>query len=278
METETREEKNKRLAEISGEKEYGEATGSSVDQLKLKSGRFVQTYISEGKGEDGRYTEATLEDPLKIIILKIRRQMTKFKEKAIATEKPEVEYKSAEYDSKDVPVKVYSSHGDKMLTEATAKKMIPDLKVIIIIYALIVKDGSMVKFTVSGSSLYASDDECEERGILRFYNYLQTFKKGEHTFAIRTTLSVTTESFDDNKTGETREYFAVSFAKSDPLTEKQLDAVGEQMMELAESVEKYDAMIEKKGVNIGPAKMSATSVEPMKNYPNEEVNLDDIPF
>lgn len=208
------------LAALSGDKEQGGGAvgGNYFDTLTLgKDGKYYLAYYSQPKDE--RDDPDVLGEEVKLTIIKIRRKINKWVEKTNVLE-------SVEYDAG--VERVATTAGD--ISEKEAKGQ--GGKVSLVAYAL--KDGKVVKFAVSGGSLYNPDDEEN----MRLYSYLQSFADDEHTFMFETILGAKENKWTDDDGFETTNY-QMTFKRGKAL--KSLEEVGAKLTELAEQLPENDA-------------------------------------
>lgn len=247
------------LATLSGDKEYKQAPvgGQYYDTITLgKDGKFYLAYYSQPKNE--RKDPDTLGDSVTLTILKIRRKLSKWENNAQVLE-------SVEYDAgvETVP----TTQGD--LSEKDAKAR--GAKVALVLYCLL--NGTTVKLTVTGGSLYNPDDLDD----MRLYTYLQLFEEDEHTFMYETRIGakVNTYVFD----GVEKTNYQMTFKRGTSHTN--LDAVGSALVVLPATLEENDARDLKWLGSSKPAPSYAETAQkagkPIE-YPSDEINPSDIPF
>lgn len=208
------------LAALSGDKEQGGSAvgGNYFDTLTLgKDGKYYISYYSQPKDE--RQDPDVLGETVKLVMMKIRRKISKWVDKTNVLE-------SVEYDAGTE--RVSTTAGDISEKEAKAQGG----KVALVVYAIL--KGETVKFTVSGGSLYNPKDEEN----MRLYSYLNSFADDEHTFMFETVLGAVENKYTDEDGFETTNY-QMTFKRGKEL--KSLEEVGTKLTELAEQLPENDA-------------------------------------
>jgi hypothetical protein len=125
-----------------------------------------------------------------------------------------------------------------------------------------------VKLTVSGGSLYNPDDEED----LRLYSYLQSFEGDDHIFMAETTVKAKEFAYEFN--GEDKTTYHMTFAKG---KKSDLALVGTTLTTLTESLPDNDA---RDFMFLGFTKKADEQYagKKMPDYPEDEINPDDVPF
>lgn len=250
------------MALLSGETEYkNKSVRMSFDELKLnKEGDFLLTKYTQQKDGDGLFPQENKGEQADIIVLKLRRRMVEFN-MAGGFERGSNEYNTAAQE-------VVLSTGERG-TEKELKKTFPNMKVQIIIYALL--DGEVVKIPVSGSSLYTDDPEKP----MRLYNYLQSFNDGEHVFEYITHMTVSSEEYDTGK--EKKLYYAIGFRRGEKLPQALFENAGNKLTDLVGDLDDFD---KKYGASF-PMKKEKEDQMKKVEYPEAEdegIRPEDIPF
>lgn len=260
------------LALLSGESNYQNSNTvfSRFNELKLngRTGVLSLTKFADEKGAEG-YQSEIVEEPARVVFLKIRRKMQMFD-----NNRPVLV--SHEYDSPTQSIIL--SDATRGTEKELKTKFGKDLKATVVVYALLFTGTQklLVKIPVSGSSLF---DDNEDAG-LRFYNYMGKFdkKNGEHSFEYFTAITTT------EKQGDNGAYYALAFARDAKLDDSVMEVVAGEIVRLSEELGATDAANEKSLPKIFGAK--TISEEKFNNfasgdrieYPDEDINPDDIPF
>lgn len=271
------------LAQMSGE---ANLRGSGVQSVKCddisiqsKSGQFIRTFLSRDK-ENGQYPQEPIGETVDIVFLKIRRKLVEYDNLSNTT----IRY-TAEHNHKSEIVTLFGEDKQRE-TADVLKGRFPNLKTVQVIYALLVsKSGKtdLVRLNVRGSSLGSFDEEGE--GPMKFYRYLSSFQSDEHVWEYMTRLVAVSETFNDPQEGE-KQYFSIGFEPVKKLTDKQLETVVTNMREVHERITEYDAQFasQKTGL-LDDAKREdlnaenvAESRKDVVDYPEEDIDVDQIPF
>ena len=206
------------LAAMAGTNAYkgSPVGGGYYDTITLgKDGKFYLAFYSQEK--DKRPDPFCLGESFDFTILKIRSKLIQWENSTKVLD-------SVEYDAGTD--RIATSAGD--LTEKEAKGR--GAKVSKVIYGL--KDGKVVKLTVTGGSLYNPDDEVD----LRLYTYLQSFEEDDHSFMYTTTVKAKAVEYTVN--GETKSNYNMTFKKG-AVTDLQI--VGKSLATLMEELPENDA-------------------------------------
>lgn len=246
------------LAKMSGSKEQGGAPigGVYYNTITLgKDGKFYISFYSQPK--DTRKDPDMLGSEVTLPIIKIRRKINKWQDKVNVLE-------STEYDAGTELI--HTTAGD--ITEKEAKGM--GGKVSLVVYAI--KDDELVKFTVSGGSLYNPNDEDD----MRLYGYLQSFGDDEHIFMFDTIIGAKENTYID-KDGIEAVNYQMTFKRGKTL--KSLELIGTKLAELIKQIEENDARDLR---FLGSHGKSTTTMkddfDKAFEYPTEDIDTNNIPF
>lgn len=260
------------LAEMSGETNYKKAPILKLNQIALngKTGHFTKKLMLDEKGEDGKFQKQDMSGDLEVVFLKHRRRLYKYS----ATERS---METNEHTHKDEVVMLYGVNEKGPASELREKY--PMLRTQQIVYCLVPKTGEVVRLLIKGASL---GSEKTADGVKKYYDYLGSFGD-EHSYQYKTILHPVEEQ------GQLGSYWCLSFVKGEKLTNEQLEKVGVKIKEVHEQISKVDeyyknknsAEIIKAGNSLGAApETSIQNVETIEDddYPDEDINLEDIPF
>ena len=141
------------------------------------------------------------------------------------------------------------------------------LRTVQIVYALLLKgtgSAELVRIPIKGASL---GSEAKPESVMSFYQYLASFAD-EHIFRFVTRLGVVKEQ------GQ-REYYAMTFERGEALSEQQMERVAEELRKVHDTTVRQDAYYQKAPtIETKPEEVTPDRVE----YPEEDINPDDIPF
>lgn len=269
------------LSQLTGEAGYKKAPTLSLNQIALngKTGTFTKKLMAEDKGEDGKFQKQDLGKEIEVVFLKHRRRLFKYNATTRSLE-------TNEHNSKSDRVILYGPNEKGTAEELRLKY--PELRTQQIVYAILVSTGEVVRILVKGASL---SSERTEKGVMKYYEYLSSFGD-EHSYQYKTILKPVEE------TGPMGGYYCISFTRGDKLTEQQLEKVATAIKETHASIVKMDEYYRNKnaveaaqeldaargmpaGQGDADKRMDAivnnTDVDTIE-YPDEEINLEDIPF
>lgn len=270
--------------------ESGFQRGSSYDRIALNGnkGRFVvirkdaerdpqtNTLPREDLGVGARVSYdpdtgapvVTDTTPLKVVFLKIRRTIGYYKPNAIVN--------SSEHNRKSDRVMLYGPAKGQRETGIAEdlRNKYPELRTTQIVYAYRPDNGSVARISIKGASLGSKNDSPDST---RFYDYLQGFKGDESV------SQFVTELWPEIKDGPEGKYFAINFKRGRLLDEEESATVKRLIDEIHDEVVSQDAALLGR---IGAANSDDgvvaedTQKSPGErfDYPEEEINPEDIPF
>lgn len=270
------------LSQFTGEAGYKKAPILSLNQIALngKDGTFIKKLMLEGKGEDGKYQKQDLGNNIEVVFLKHRRRLFKYNATTRSLE-------TNEHNTKADHVILYGTN-EKGTAEAI-REAHPELRTQQIVYAILVATGEVVRILVKGASL---GSEKTAEGVMKYYDYLGSFGD-EHSYQYKTIIKPIKED------GNMGSYYCMSFIRGEKLTEQQLEKVATAIKETHASIVKMDEYYRSKNPieatteidaarGVAPAGQTAadkrmdaivnnTEVDTIE-YPDDEINLEDIPF
>lgn len=229
------------------------------DQVTIdgKEGTLWYTKTAGEKDEEGRYPRIELSKPFSCIFLIKRTRLIKTGPKGI-------EGFTDEYADANEVVKYYVrdriSGALEQKDEAPAQELRDryELKTEVIQYVR--HKGTIMRLRAKGLSIAPND---AKNG---YFDYIFGLGEGENIWTFATNIN-TTQTTTDNGT-----FYRMTFAKGDALTEKQIENVEDQMRDLYAKLTNYEAT-----KNITEDKH--TEIKALKaDYPQEDINPDDIPF
>lgn len=252
-----------KLAEMSGEKGYKKAPEYRLNEVRINgnTGQFYVKMITEEKGEDGKYKKVPLTSPdgLNVIFLKHRRVLAQFR-------KNEPSLQTNEHNHKDDYVMLFGANEKGRASDLRQKYQ--GLRTQQIVYAFVPTLNQIVKLVVKGSSL---GSEAKQKDVLGYYEYLGTFGKDEHSWQYMTVLKPVKES------STMADYYAIEFIRGEVLSDDRIEKVATMIEEVHNHIKDLDAYYNQK-----TAQQIVTDVAPPEatadDYPEEEINPEDIPF
>lgn len=286
---------DKDLEGMTGEKVYNRGEDTNEVSLNGDNGRF--TYFNRNQERDattGKYKHEPLDagvtlkfdektgekeivetKPLKVVFLKIRRTLSHYHPEGGSMG-------TTEHNTKHDTVILYGpGKGEKHTGVAEQLRVTFDkLRTLQKVYAYFPERQEVVRVVAKGASL---GSKVKDPNILKFYDYIQTFKKPDHFWEYFTEITPVPEM------GPKGIYFAMSFKRGEKLKTEQLEKVKGLIREVHAQVQENDAKVAQRaggtdkievadipGADIreddfGP---SDTAIE----YPAEDINPEDIPF
>lgn len=251
------------LSHLTGESNYKKAPIIKLNQVQLngKTGKFVKKLMLDAKGDDGKYVKQEIETPLTVVFLKHRRRLFQYS-------KTERSLETNEHTHKDERVMLYGPNEKGIASELREKY--PGLRTQQIVYAMLA-GGEVVRVLIKGSSL---GSEATAKGVMKYYDYLSSFGKDEHSYQYKTILKPVEEA------GDLGSYWSISFERGEKLPDDAMERVGAKIKEVHAAVTEMDEYYKQKNADeIIKENLIAPTVEDI-DIPtaDEEINLDDIPF
>lgn len=246
------------IASMTGAEQHKKAPeGYQCNQIVFngKDGKFYyQDLLNKKDGEKPDKKEIGVEVPL--VFLKIRRKMSYFSsanDKFVQTN---------EHNFKDDTVFLFGPNVRGKASDLREKY--PLLRVQQVVYCLYGEE--VVKLIVKGASL---GSQAENQGT-KFYEYLQSFGKDEHVHEHITNVFANTEK------GKLGEYGVMNFQRGDKLNEEQQKVANEYIVKLHEIITAQDTYY--KAQDEQEIIKEESNMPETAEYPDEEINSDDIPF
>lgn len=262
------------MAEMSGETAMSPKLVLNEISINGKKGTFTYTNKKGGLVEaDGkkRYAQEDLGESVNVVFMRIRRRLRQFRK----DQKPLV---TNEHNTKNDMLTLF---GDPTIVKGSnddLKAKYPNLRTNQIVYCLLKREGhedEVVRLVVKGSSL---GSKAKAKGTHDFYSYMSSFKadgQDLHMYDFITELYVVEEA------GDLGEYYAMSFRMISELDQEGKDKVAEKMTPIFAFIKASDAYFKTKKVEelqktIETAR--ATDDIPTIEYPEDDINPEDIPF
>lgn len=262
------------MAEMSGETSTSPKLVLNEISINGKKGTFIYTDKKGGLVEaDGkkRYAQEDLGESVNVVFMRIRRRLRQFRK----DQKPLV---TNEHNTKNDMLTLF---GDPAIVKGgndDLKAKYPNLRTNQIIYCLLSREGhedEVVRLVVKGSSL---GSKAKAKGTHDFYTYISSFKADgadDHMYDFITELYVIEER------GDLGEYYAMSFRRGEELDQAAKDKVAEKMIPVFSFIKASDAYFQTKKVEELQKtldKARASDDIPTIEYPEDEINPEDIPF
>lgn len=249
-----------KIAELTGESAYKKAPEYKLNEIRLNGneGKFYLKRVLEGKGEDGKYKKTLIDaSDLQVVFLKHRRVLSQFR-------KNEPTLQTNEHNHKDDYVMLFGANEKGKASELRQKYQ--GLRTQQIVYAFVPSLNQIAKIVIKGSSL---GSDAKEKDVMGYYEYLGSFSKDEHSWQYYTSLKPIKES------GQMGSYYAIQFSRGSKLHDERLDKVASMIEEVHGHIVEMDNYYNQK-----TAQQITNEVQVVDtiDYPEEEINSEDIPF
>lgn len=248
------------LQQMTGANDYTKPTLMKLKTMRLHgdTGKFVITHLDKPKGADDRYEQTEIEGAISVVFLKVRRKL-------FEGSRDGIEAQTNEHNTPNDVVNLWRK-GEKEAVRGVARELrsqYENLRTEQIVYVRY--KGEIYRLSVKGASLSGTDE------TTNFYQYLTSFNDLEIGFWDTQTRLVPTEGGDGK-----RSYYFIDFQMGDALTDEQKQAVYENIKTVHDNCKKVDEYYDSATVpNETPDPVAHTQV---KDYPDEEINPEDIPF
>lgn len=251
------------LAIATGEAQYKKPQLLKLKSLKLNgdSGKFMLTHLDEEKGDNGRYRKEEIDGPVEVVFLKVRRRLIEASRDGLIRSTSEhntvndicVLFNQKDNTTEKMPARDLREKYENLRTEQ-------------IIYCRY--RGEVVRLSVKGASLGSTN---KSKATTDFYAYLSGFQGDDHFYEVRTKLVPVQE-------GETRTYWCINFKRGDRLDTEQQATVYEDIARVHASCSNFDKYYDVSTVQQVRKDIDEEKQKPEGEYPDEELNPEDIPF
>lgn len=263
------------MEEMSGETKTSPRLQLNEIQFNGQKGSYV--YIDKIKGlvEQGdgkkKYEKIDLGEDISVVFLRIRRKLRQFR-------KGENPLTTNEHNSKHDMLTLFGGTSIVKGTNDDLREKFTGLKTNQIVYCLLLGKGDepeLVRLVVKGASL---GSEVKGKDVHDFYSYISSFKdKGreDHFYQFITELSSISEE------GQLGSYYAMGYKEGDKVTpELNEQAILPAMQKVFDFVNQSDLYYKTKNVQEIQKEKDVERDEDIDTieYPEEEINADDIPF
>lgn len=252
---------------LNGDGEIKEINGKYV-----QSGGFFRIAFTSSQKKGEKPEEIKLGDKVKVVFLKIRRTLQERNAEKVVRW-------TSEHNTADDYVELRSANSQDVISGSakSLREQYPNLKTIQIVYGLLLEDGKgpkEVKIRIKGASL---GSEVKAEGVMTFYEYLSSFDKSkdEHVRNYVTELSAIKE--EGKKT-----YFCIKFTRGEKLSAETQKVADESLVKFYNVLSEQDSKVKaKKEIDVEPKVTSQENPNadlPVVEYPEDEINPEDIPF
>lgn len=235
--------------------------------LNGATGKFRLMDMVKGKDPaTDRVLFKEMDNEIAVVFLKVRRRLTEFQKGRGLVRI------TSEHNFKDDMVMMFGDSQQKGVA-SQLRVMFDKLRTQQIVYCRF--RGQIIRLIVKGASL---GSEKKAATTTSFYDYLDSFGDNEHFYEYETVLKPVEES------GPLGAYFAIDFSRGKKLTKEQLDLVEKDMRKVHEYTTRSDAhygVIDAKTASPMGASLPSRIAEKEEvtiEYPEEEINPDEIPF
>lgn len=278
-------ENKQSMAQMSGEENFNQSPKLPLNVIRFngKKGRFSLVKLLEPKErtEKGeRHPEVDLGESVSVVFLKVRRKLVEKRTKKPEAGDPKI-MSSNEHNSKEESVIIYKDKGVDYGNTDELKAKYPTLRTHQVVYAI--WNGQIVRVNFKGSALGSNG---KAKDVADFYSYIGSFEKNpnardgikDHFYDFKTQLKSIEE------TGELGEYYTTTFFRGEALTDEEMSEVEEKMTEVFNYTKQSDAFYKSKidllksGVKIEITEKKKEEEIDIIQYPEEEIDIDNIPF
>lgn len=252
------------LSQMSGESASRRPKATVFDEIKIDGagGKFVKTMFTKPKDKMGKFETEEIGEKAQVVFLKIRRKLIEFqKDRGLVRS-------TSEHNVGTDTVMMWGDDSQKGVANDLRTKF-PMLRTQQLIYCIDVNTKQTVKLQAKGASL---GSEQKTEGVLKFYEYLQSFGKEEHFYEYITELNPIKEK------SALGQYYAITFSRGTKLTEAQMEKVGDAIEMIYEDTKAQDEYYGSQQVAaIKKDQATAPDIETIE-YPADDINAEDIPF
>ena len=260
-------------SEMTGESNFKRPTRYDEVTFNGNKGEFFFRGKDAEKGDDGKYPKESLGKEMSVVFLKIRRVLQ-------AKYKPNTPtLRTSEHNRKGDAVTLFE--GSMKLGNVLADTILSKERGLYtnqIIYCCFFSreegKGEVARLIIKGSSL-GSDKTA--KGVMKFYDYMQSFKDNDHLHNFFTKLVPVGEE------GPNGTYYAIDFQRGEKLSEAQQKYVDSLIKEVHEAIQENDRRF---AVTAPDTQSSLPEIqaddeeeeEDGAKYPEDNINPEDIPF
>ena len=275
------------ISNLTGQASFNRSPEYKVDEIhiqgdaskhkfyKIDTGHFKVKHTSGEQDKEKGYLITDAGTELDVIFLKIRRVLSEYKKA------PQTSLRTNEHNTKDDIVTLYGADGGPKVGLASAlREAYQGLRTQQIVYVFVPSMKKICKLVVKGSSL---GSEAKAEGVLGFYDYLSTFSKDKaHVHEHFTKLKAVAEG----------DYYTISFERGEKLDDARIAKIEDLVREVHASTTAVDEYYKLKHAKVLPPTGTTSVVKDLPtiqtdgsenqntgvDYPEEEINPEDIPF
>lgn len=253
----------KEILARTGEKNLKKAPELRLDSLRMNGakGEFILTELTKDKDANGQYPKVSMPGgDLQIVMLKHRRVLSQFVKNGTPL-------RTNEHTHKDDYVMLFGPNKKGIASDF--RQQYQGLRTRQIIYCYIPSLKRIVRLEVKGASL---GSQVESKEVMKYYDYLGSFGKGESSAEYFTVISLVEEEGDLGK------YFVMKFSRGERLDDEQFGKVAEMIREIADHCDAVDEYYAKKNARDIVDEEMPPKEGVIEVSGDEDINPDDIPF
>lgn len=248
--------------------DLGFGGGSKSNNLKLnvikldaEEGVFNYMKFLDPKNEDGSYPSVRIPDKtITGVILAVRRKLQ------VWVDADKKTYATNEFNSNTEEITYYGATGAEKGTAENLRKKYPTLKTLAVIYFYSPRKDEMVRLNCKGLGLQPEDNK--GTNVKGLFQYLGSFDKEESPSDFLTTVLFVPKEITKGR--KTKTYQAMRFERGEALdeaTKAKVETFQEQVL----------AQFSGEKTETEPSKIDNFVADTIE-YPEEEINVEDIPF
>lgn len=250
------------ISDMTGASQYKRPASLKTNEIRFngKNGKFSYVNLL-GRKEGEKAESKDLGTSLKLVFLKIRRKMSYYH-----AEK-EVFVVTSEHNSKEDTVFLFGPNVKGVASELREKyEQLRTQQVVYVAY-----EAEIVRLIVKGASL---GSQVKAKTTTAFFEYLQDYKGEDHVHEHYTEISSVEEE------GKLGSYMVMDFKRGKKLTKAGITSAEDRIKEIHEVTSATDEYYNKKtGTEVTKeVKEEKEKKVDTVEYPDDEINLDDIPF
>lgn len=274
------------ISNLTGQANFNRSPQYKVDEIhvqgdvskhkfyKIDAGHFKLKHTASEADKEKGYLITDLGTNLDVIVLKIRRVLSEYKKA------PQTSLRTNEHNTKDDIVTLYGvDGGNKIGVASQIREMYQGLRTQQVVYVFVPSMKKICKLIIKGSAL---GSEAKAEGVMGFYDYLATFSKDKaHVHEYFTKLKAVPEG----------DYFTISFERGEKLSDERIAKIEDVVREVHANVSALDEYYKLQHAKVLPPQGTANVVKDLPSiqmdtqevdtgieYPEEEINPEDIPF
>ncbi len=260
------------LAHMSGETAFKRPRLLTLDELSMNGneGKFYITRFTKEKDASGKYLKEELgTTPLAMVFMKIRRKLTEFDGDGIVRS-------TIEHSTPNDQVTLFEARTNTM-RKGIARDFREEhekMRTVQVVYCYNPDDGSVYKLNIKGMSLGSKE---QPKGELSFYEYLSSYAENDHVYEYLTQIIPCTRK---SKMGQK---YAMRFERGEKLNLEAFNKMGDELKRVYDNITLVDGYYKESAeakINKDSRREKVGNSEDVDTieYPEDDINPDDIPF